>query len=587
MTVRSLLTAILATAAGCSTLQPVTHDPSFHITSESFVASYFQERPGQGVALGWHQYDGQFVVPTTEVLAAEHRHLVAAKAQFDRFTPGTLQPEEAWDRELIRLQLEKDLWGLDVARSPWRNPMDYAGAIDIQIYLKRDFAPLSERVRSATRILTNAPAVFASARVNLEPNLPKPFVETAIEVAAGGASFLEHDGLSQVRTCTDAAAVSAFEEAASTAIKEFKEFASWLKTERLPHADNTSYAVGEKGFAAMLRNEHIDLPPADILKIGLAELKKEQQRFAEAARVVDPSRPPIEVFKSIQKDHPTAATLIPDSRQHLNDIRQYIVQQRLLTIPGTTTVRVEETPPPLRSTTFASMDTPGPFETKAAEAYYYITPAEPQWPVAQQEEWLTAFNYYTTDVVSIHEAYPGHYVQFLALNASGAGMVKKVFTSYAFAEGWAHYCEQMMLDAGFPAAAPGEAAAERTLRAAKYRLAQSDEALLRLCRLCCAVRLHCGGMTVDQAARFFEDNCYYEPKPARQEAVRGTFDPEYGFYTLGKLQILKLRHDCETQDGTAFDLQKFHDRLLSRGAPPLRLLRESLLTDPKTWGAIL
>ena len=587
MKARSFLAAILAAAAGCSTPQPAIHDTSFHRAAESFLASYFQERPGQGVALGWHQYDGQFVVPTATALAEERQHILSAKAEFAAFDPKQLRPEEAWDLELIRLELEKDLWSVEVARYPWRNPMDYAGAVDIQVYLKRDFAPLAERVRSATRILTNTPAVFAAARVNLEPKLPKPFVETAIEVAEGGASFLEHDGLTQVRTCTDAAAVVAFEQAAATAIKEFKSFSSWLKTERLPNSEDNSYAVGEKAFAAMLRSERIDLPPAEILKIGLAELKKEQDRFAAAARVVDPARPPIEVFKSIQKDHPTAANLIPDSQKHLNDIRQYIVQQRLLTIPGTNSVRVEETPPPRRSTTFASMDTPGPFETKAAEAYYYITPAEPQWPAAQQEEWLTAFNYYTTDVVSIHEAYPGHYVQFLALNASGAGTVEKVFTSYAFAEGWAHYCEQMMLDAGFPAVAPGETPAQRDLRAAKYRLAQSDEALLRLCRLCCAVQLHCSGMSVDQAAKFFEDNCYYEPKTARQEAIRGTFDPGYGFYTLGKLQILKLRRDCEAQDGAAFDLQKFHDRLLSRGAPPLRLLRELFLTDPKTWGAIL
>ena len=228
------------------------------------------------------------------------------------------------------------------------------------------------------------------------------------------------------------------------------------------------------------------------------------------------------------------------------------------------------------------MDTPGPFERKATEAYYYVTPVEKDWPASQKEEWLTAFNYYTTDVVSIHEAYPGHYVQFLALNASPATRLEKIFTSYAFVEGWAHYTEQMMIEEGF--GADGAASQADPLRAAKYRLAQSDEALLRLCRLCVSIQTHCQGMTVEDATRFFEQNCYYEHKPARQEAIRGTFDPGYLYYTLGKLQILRLRRDYQRQQGSAFSLQKFHDELLRHGAPPLRLLRELMLTDQTTWG---
>jgi uncharacterized protein (DUF885 family) len=232
------------------------------------------------------------------------------------------------------------------------------------------------------------------------------------------------------------------------------------------------------------------------------------------------------------------------------------------------------------------MDTPGVFEQKATEAYYYVTPTEPEWPEKQKDEWLTAFNYYTTDIVTIHEAYPGHYVQFLALKASSASLLSKIFSSYAFNEGWAHYTEQMLLDEGF--AAPGKNAARaEQLRAAKYRLAQSDEALLRLCRLCVSIKLHTQGMTVDGATRFFVDNCYYEEKTARQEAVRGTFDPGYLNYTLGKLMILKLRADWQAQQGARYTLQRFHDELLRHGAPPLPLLREQMLKDPKVWKEIL
>jgi uncharacterized protein (DUF885 family) len=315
-------------------------------------------------------------------------------------------------------------------------------------------------------------------------------------------------------------------------------------------------------------------------------LKAEQKRFADAARVIDPGKPAHEVFKAIQKDHPTSEGLLPDTRKNLEAIRNFVVEHRIVTIPSDVRVKVEETPPPFRRTSFASMDTPGVFETNATEAYYYVTPTEPEWPEKQKDEWLTAFNYYTTDVVSIHEAYPGHYVQFLALKGSRASRLGKIFSSYAFNEGWAHYTEQMLLDEGFGAAGTN-ASREEQLRAAKYRLAQSDEALLRLCRLCCSIKMHTQAMSVDDATKFFTDDCYYEAKPARDEAIRGTFDPGYLNYTLGKLMILKLRADWQAQEGPRYSLQRFHDELLRYGAPPLPLLRERMLKDTTKWREIL
>jgi len=234
----------------------------------------------------------------------------------------------------------------------------------------------------------------------------------------------------------------------------------------------------------------------------------------------------------------------------------------------------------LRATSFASMDAPGPCERRATEAYYYVTPTENDWPDKQKQEWLTAFNYYTSDIVSIHEAYPGHYVQYLCLNASPATKLEKIFVSYAFSEGWAHYAEQMMVDEGFGADGG-------KLKAAKYRLAQTDEALLRLCRLCVSIKMHCQGMTVDDATKFFQENCYYEQKPARQEAIRGAFDPEYLYYTIGKLEILKLRADYSKKEGSNYSLRKFHDEMLKHGMPPIKLLREVMLTDRSQWNETL
>src|SRR5213083_1238578 len=313
----------------------------------------------------------------------------------------------------------------------------------------------------------------------------------------------------------------------------------------------------------------------------MAQLKAEQEAFAEAAKKIDPNKPAIEVFKQIQSEHPASDKLIPDISKELDKLRKYVVSRRLVGIPSEIRAKVKETPQYLRATSFASMDTPGAFEKRATEAYYYVTPTEPDWPDNQKEEWLTAFNYYASDIVSIHEVYPGHYVQFLRLNASPASKVEKIFGSYAFIEGWAHYCEKMMVDEGYGTVANPSEADEK--RAAKYRLAQADEALLRLCRLCVSIKMHTQQMTVEDATKFFQDNCYYEEKPSRAEAMRGTFDPGYLNYTLGKLQILKLRDDYKTQEGANFSAQKFHNELLNHGMPPIRLLRELMLTDKAKW----
>ena len=249
-------------------------------------------------------------------------------------------------------------------------------------------------------------------------------------------------------------------------------------------------------------------------------------------------------------------------------------------MPSEVRIAVKETPEFARSTSTASMDAPGPFEMKATESYYYITPIDPKWSAKQKEDWLDQFDYYTTDNVTIHECYPGHYTQFLHLKASNASKIEKMFGSYAFVEGWAHYAERMMVDEGY--GNTGD-----SVIAAKHRLAESGDALLRLCRLCVSIKTHCQGISVDEATKFFIDNWYQGDKPSRQEAIRGTFDPGYCFYALGKLQINKLRADYKQQEGPAYTLKHFHDLMLDNGQPSIRLLREVLLKDSTKWNEIL
>ncbi|HTD66653.1 MAG TPA: DUF885 domain-containing protein [Candidatus Limnocylindria bacterium] len=564
----------------------VSPDAAFNRLADEYLAGYFAWRPAFGMSLGLHEYDGRITDYSRASMDAELLRLKEFDAKLARIHIKKLTREAAFDYRLLQANIRNEIFGFEQMRPYTRNPMTYAGAIDLTQYVKRDFAPLANRLRSIIAIEKQTPILFSAARANLDRVLPKPFVETAIDIAEGQIAFLEKDLPLAVKEVKDDALLAEFRAANRITLTEISNFVAWLKRERLPKADQ-SFALGREKYREMMRlTEFVELSPEQILELGLRELKAEQKRFADAARTIDPNQPAHDVFKTIQKDHPTPEGLIPDTKKNLEAIREFVVARNIVTIPSDVRVRVEETPPPFRRTSFASMDAPGVFETKATESYYYVTPTEPEWPEKQKDEWLTAFNYYTTDIVTIHEAYPGHYVQFLALKDSGATRLSKIFSSYAFGEGWAHYTEQMLLDAGFPprGAKPSR---EDELRAARYRLAQSDEALLRLCRLCVSVKLHTQNMSVEDATKFFMDNCYYEEKTARQEAVRGTFDPGYLNYTLGKLMILKLRADWQAQQGARYTLQNFHDELLRHGAPPLPLLRERMLRDAKRWPDIL
>ncbi len=569
----------------------VTHvpssDPEFQRWAEEYLAGYLAWRPQLGTSLGFHQYDGRITDYSQPSLAGELARLKDFERRLAILDTNYLSRQAWYDFRILQGSIEHEIFSFETARVYSKNPMTYAGALDVNIYIKRKFAPLPDRVRSLTAILSRAAQVTAAAHGNLSDVLPRPFIETAIEQANGAADFLAKDLVEALKDVHDEKLMAEFRAADRAAVTQMRAYADYLKEQKLPRASD-DFALGRENYRKLLAvGEMVTLTPEEILEVGLRELQRQQEAFARAAREIDPQQTPVQVFQAIQKDHPAAGRLIPDTADSLDQIREFVVNHRIVSIPSPVRAQVAETPQYLRATSFASMDTPGPFETKATEAYYYVTPVEPDWTPQQKEQWLTAFNYYDIAITSIHEAYPGHYVQFLCLNASPATKLEKIFNSYAFTEGWAHYCEEMMVDQGFGRSSGGAASADDGVSAAKYRLAQADEALLRVCRLCVSVKLHCQGMTVDEATRFFQDNCYYEAKPARQEAIRGTFDPEYLYYTLGKLEIMKLREDYRQQKAGQFSLEEFHNELLRHGAPPLRLLREVMLNNPTVWEQVL
>src|ERR1043166_2222381 len=579
-----LLTLCLSAA---SNFAAQTDDAEYDAVAEEYIKTYLAAHPLEGTALGLHEYDGKISDYSRLALDAELSLLRRFDDRLAKFDPAKLSPRQSIDLRILQAAVKKDLFEIQDMSVFERNPMVYAEAADVNVYVKRNFAPLEDRVRSLVAIESQIPNILIAARTNLTDVLPKPYVEVAMQIAKGSADFLKKDLVSAVSGLKDEQLRAPFSNVNRKAASALNDYAAWLQREKLPKA-SLDFALGEEKFQRFLaQTELVDLPPQKILEIGMAQLKAEQEAFAEAAKKIDPNKSPIEVFKQIQSEHPTPDKLIPDVAKDLDKIRKYVLSHHLVGIPSEIRAKVKETPQYLRATSFASMDTPGPFEKRATEAYYYVTPTENDWPDKQKQEWLTAFNYYTSDITSIHEAYPGHYVQFLHLNASPANKIEKIFGSYAFIEGWAHYCEKMMLDEGYGRPTSSPPSEDDMKREAKYRMAQADEALLRLCRLCVSIKLHTQKMSIDDATKFFQDNCYYEPKPARQEAMRATFDPGYLNYSLGKLQILKLRDDYKAQQGNDFSLQKFHNELLDHGMPPLRLLREIMLKEQSKWDQVL
>jgi uncharacterized protein (DUF885 family) len=581
------LIALVGLLLAGATFAAQTQDSEYEAVAEEYVKTYLAAHPLQGTALGLHEYDGKISDYTRLALDAELSRLRRFDDRLAKFDPNKLNQRQSIDLRILQAAVKRELFEMQDMSVFERNPMVYAGAGDVNVYIKRNFAPLEDRVRSLVAIESQIPNILIAARTNLDEKLPKPFVELAIQIARGSADFLKKDLVAAVSGLKDEQLRVAFQAANRRAGTALSDYATWLERDKLPKA-TLNFALGEEKFRRFLaQTELVDLPPQKILEIGMTQLKAEQEAFAEAAKKIDPNKPAIDIFKQIQGEHPASDKLIPDIAKELDKLRKYVVSHRLVGVPSEVRAKVKETPQYLRATSFASMDTPGPFEKRATEAYYYVTPTEEDWQEKEKQEWLTAFNYYTSDVTSIHEVYPGHYVQFLHLNASSASKVEKIFGSYAFIEGWAHYCEKMMIEEGFGSPTSSTPTGDDVKRAAKYRMAQADEALLRLCRLCVSIKVHTQNMSIDEATKFFQDNCYYEQKPARQEAMRATFDPGYLNYALGKLQILKLRDDCKSQQGDDFSLQKFHNELLSHGMPPIRLLREIMLKDQSKWDQVL
>jgi uncharacterized protein (DUF885 family) len=534
---------------------------------DAYFDDYFKTNPSQATSVGFHQFDRQLEDFSLAAHQRNRRKLVEYLAAFQALNPRALSPLERDEREVMMATIHSLLLEEDRVQMWRKNPDTYSSAVTSSIFtlIKRDFAPPEERLRSVIEREKQIPRALTQAREVLR-NPPKIYTEIAIEQLPGNIDFFQTTVPDAFKDVKDAALLADFKQSNDAAMAALKDYQIWLQKNLLPRSRGT-FAIGSENYRLkLLYDEMVDVPLPRLLKIGYAQLRKDQQALAEAARRIDPNKKPEDVLKELEKDHPTTDTLLSSAQQQLDGLRQFLIDHKIITVPGGAQAKVVETPSFMRATTFASMDTPGPYETKATEAFYNITLPDPSWSKEKQEEYLEGYNYPLLSNVSVHEVWPGHYTQFLWVrNNPELSKVRKLTGAGSNAEGWAHYSEEMVLDEGLHENDP------------RYRLAQLVDALLRDCRYIVGIKMHTQGMTMDQAKEFFVKEGHQVPVVGEMETKRGTGDPTYLMYTLGKLEILKLREDYKRKMGSAFSLQDFHDRFIKAGSPPVKIVRRELM----------
>jgi uncharacterized protein (DUF885 family) len=513
---------------------------------------------------GVHTHDDLLEDLSRHAVDAEAHALSGYLRRLDEIKQDALTPIEQLEHRMLTANLQARMFDLEVVRTWERNPQYYSDLIASSLAGQTLFshAPAPERARRVLSKLRQTPRLVQAARDNIkEP--PGIFVKVGIETMKGALKFIEYElprafaDLDDLHLLGDLAdAQTEATNAVGTYIQELENAA--------PKA-RASFRLGRDKFEQKLRlEEGISLPVDRLLAIAMRELQKTQDAFRTLAGRIN-GGDPMETWAKTKAEHPAPGQLVSVGREQLEELSTFLERQSLITVPRAEEITVAPTPDFYRWS-FASMWTPGPFETKPSRAYYYLTDVDPSWPADRQEEHLRDYNYPTLWSISIHEVFPGHFLHYQHLRKVESKTRKSImFSPASFVEGWAHYCEQMMIEAGFGRKEYG------------IQLGQLAEALIRLARFVVCIKLHAEDMSVEQGVRFFREEAFMEEMSARREAERGTFDPTYLVYSVGKLMLLKLRQDVKQQEGKNFSLRNFHDTLLANGTAPFWLHRQLML----------
>ena len=544
-----------------------TTEPLSHITEE-ILGFLHESSPTDASGDGVHAHDDRLEDLSRSAIEAQGRALGGFARRLDRISTRSLTAEEQLERRMLTDHIRGRLFDLEEVR-PWeRDPQHYAELLATSLAGQTlfDYAPVEERARRVVSKLRQTPRLIGAAETNVQ-DPPGIFIKIGAETFDGVETFIERDLPRAFRQVGDLHLLGDLADAATEATDAIRRYTTHLRDTLAPRSRAT-FRLGRERFEGRLRlKDGISVDAERLLSIAERELSRTQERFREVAGRVDGRTTAAEVWRGVKACHPAPGQLVQTVRDQLGELLTFIERHALVTVPDDEPVIVAPTPDFYRWT-FASVWSPGPFEPKSLPSYYYVTDVDPSWSAERAEEHLRDLNVATLWSVSVHEAYPGHALHFRHQRQIERPLRRSIlFAPVSFIEGWAHYCEEMMIEAGL-------GRDDATLE-----LGQIAEALVRLARMVVGIKLHTEDMSVEQGVRFFQEEAYLEEGSARREAERGTFDPSYVLYAAGRLMLLKLREDVRAREGSAFSLRSFHDRLLGQGSVPLWLHRMLMLGD--------
>lgn len=533
-------------------------DAAFEQAVDAFIEDYLKQNPVFAANAGRHEFDGQLPDYSPATLKALGDWLHAQRDHFATFTDEKLDAKDRFRRDYLLAVIDGSLFWLEDSGFAWNNPEFYLGDLSPSMYLTRPYAPLGQRMAAFIRYQQALPKAIEQIKANLKLPLPASYIELGVDAFGGYASFFASEVPKAFADVDDNVLQAQLKSSNAAAIKATQDMADWLVAQR-PQATQ-DFALGVDRFRKMLyATERVDIPLADLKAAGEADLARNLAALKAACAQYAPGKSLQQCVAKEQADKPEDGA-VEGARKQLAGLRQFILDKGVVSIPGDEQAKVEEAPAYNRSN-IAYIEIPGPFE-KNLPAVYYIAPPDPDWSKAEQQAYIPGKA--TLLYISVHEVWPGHFLQFLHSNRAN-WKFGQLFVGYAFAEGWAHYCEELMFDAGLDGATP------------ESHVGQLTDALLRDVRFLSAIGMHTEGMTMAQSEQMFRDKAFQDPGNARQQAARGTYDPAYLNYTLGKLMIMQLREDWTRDKGGHAAWKAFHDGFLFYGGPPIPLVRAQML----------
>jgi uncharacterized protein (DUF885 family) len=561
---RAGIAAMIAFAAVAAAPAPSGQE-RLPLLVRSYMKSAYAFNPSFATYMGVHDYDERLENWSKAAIKAQAATIRKTLLELSAIDREMLDPDTRIDFDLFRNTAESHLFQWTELKNWEQDPGLYGYGWAIESLIARDFAPPDVRLRAVIARLGQVPRQFANARANLK-NPPRLFTDFAAEDLEGSIAYLDTDVPRAFAAVKDSALWRRYDAAKRRAQDATRAYVKWLRETLAPRSTG-SFVLGEEKYLKRLKYEEmIELPVDTILAVGARELARLEARYRDAARRIAPTAPLDSVVAMMRHDHPTREGLLDEVRAMLAEIRDYCVSSKFITLPSEVPVQVRPTPEFAASRSFASFDGPGPLEEKARDSYYNVTLPAASWDSARVEQHLQGYNRWSLTSVSIHEVYPGHYVHFLYMPQAPT-YARKTMGCGSFAEGWGLYTEEALFDHGYAAGDP------------KREFGMLRWSLVRSCRLQVGLRVHTRGMSLDEATQFFVDHAGMERQNAEREASRAAFDPTYIVYTVGALQIRKLRDDVKAKEGDAFDLARFHARILSQGSLPVKLLRRLLLDD--------